>query len=62
MIVLNNKIDKENFNYELNQQQVFIAEKLKTDDNKSIDGEEEENNQFLTEDDIIKEVDSQRNR
>ncbi|XP_050545073.1 jerky protein homolog-like [Daktulosphaira vitifoliae] len=63
---LNLKDDEENFSTELNELQVSIAEKLmdneeqnqlKTDDiRRWIDGEEEENNQFLTDDDIVEEV------
>lgn len=61
---LNRKDDEENFNSELNQLQVSVAEKLMdtTDElkinymGKWIDGEEEENNEFLTDDDIIEEV------
>jgi len=56
---LNLKDDKENFSTELNWLQVSITDKLMdiTDYiRKWIDGEEEENNQFLTDDDIIEEV------
>lgn len=64
MTALSGIDDENNFNSELNQLQDSLAEKLmdttdglKTGDTwRWIDGEEEENNQFLTDNDIIEEV------